>query len=225
MLPGQNAETQTNSDPSFNPSETAKNYDADTEASEWDSPERAQKLVEAFIGPGSLVLDIGTGTGQAVKGYRAKGAAVVGIDRDPAMLEEACINKELADEVRLGDINESLPIVDLAGEVDVAQAIGVLEFAADIGSVFDQVSTTLRTGGVFVFTVEALPAGPGTEKVESYPDAGVTVHRHTADEIETLLHENGFGLLHEESYGAYVRGDIEDGKVPYHLFLARKVTS
>lgn len=222
MVSDYGAEKQNNSDLILNPSETAKNYDADTAAGEWDSPERAQELVRAFVRPGSLVLDIGIGTGQAVKGYREKDAAVVGIDRDPAMLERVFLDNELADDVRLGDINEPLPIADLAGEVDVAQAIGVLEFAEDIGKVLEQVSTTLKPGGVFVFTVESLSARPKAKPTEFYPEANVTVYRHSTDEIEAVLAEKGFTIMSEEAYGAYMRGDIEDGKVPYNMFLARK---
>ena len=42
----------------------APTYDTDSKEAGWDSPERAQRLVEPFIASGVKVLDIGIGTGQ-----------------------------------------------------------------------------------------------------------------------------------------------------------------
>ena len=87
----------------------ALTYDNDALGAGWDSPIRAQRLVESFIVPGSLVLDVGIGTGLAVKGYQEKGASVIGIDHDPAMIETARAATGVTD-IRLGDVNRNLPI-------------------------------------------------------------------------------------------------------------------
>ncbi|MEO5690634.1 MAG: class I SAM-dependent methyltransferase [Candidatus Saccharimonadales bacterium] len=197
----------------------AEIYDAETTESGWDSPERTQRLVEQYVHEGSVVLDIGIGTGQTVRGYAEKGATVVGIDHDLDMLTVA---RSVAGELglmRQADINEPLPIADLVGKVDVAQAIGVLEFAKDLGDVVEQVRQTLVTDGVFVFTIETL-ANPYDGLRQQYAD--LTIYRHTAEEVRELLHGNGFGLLHDEAYDGYERGDTATNKVPYHIFLAQK---
>ena len=198
---------------------TAEVYDAETSESGWDSPERAQRLVEQYVHDGSVVLDIGIGTGQAVRGYVEKGAAIVGLDHDLDMLTVAESLTGKSGLMRQADINERLPIDDLAGTVDVAQAIGVLEFAEDLGGVVEQVRQTLVSGGVFVFTVETL-ANTFEDSTQQY--AELMIHRHTADEIRKLLRDKGFGLLYDEAYGGYERGDTATEKVPYHIFLAQK---
>lgn len=195
-------------------------YDKESKEAGWDSPERAQKLVEKYIVPGAKVLDIGIGTGQAVKGYADKGATIIGLDHDQAMLTAAQQVVGESGQLRQADINKVLPVSDLVGQVDVAQAVGVLEFAQDIGNVFTQVNKAQKNGSVFVFTAEILGSG-GTQAEAStaYPEAGVVVHRHTVDEINKLLIQSGYTLTKYDSYGAYER---DGGKVPYTIFMAKK---
>lgn len=197
----------------------AHDYDTDSKEAGWDSPARAQKLVEPFIVSGAKVLDIGIGTGQAVSGYADKGATVIGLDHDQAMLDSA---HEVVGEygsLRLADINSQLPISDLEGSIDVAQAVGVLEFAKDLPSVFGQVYGSLKEDGVFAFTSELIDGIRTTEPETHYDDIDVTVYRHTPDEIANLLEQAGFQLLHIESYDGYERGG---SAVPYGIFLAQK---
>lgn len=198
-------------------------YDIDSHQAEWNSPEKALKLVENYIHEGATVLDIGVGTGQSIEGYPEKGVNVVGIDNDKDMLDAAGEVTGGSGEMRQADINEHLPVEDLEGRVDVAQAIGVLEFAEDIDRVFDQVNSTLKVGGVFVFTVETRgQASSQLPEVEHYPGADVTVYRRTPEEIYDLLSEKELTLLYDESYEGYDRGDMDGAKVPYHIFLASK---
>lgn len=197
-------------------------YDAESAKAGWDSPERAQELVGEFIHEGSNVLDIGIGTGQAVKGYKEKGARIIGIDRDEGMLQAAQETAGDAGVMRLGNINEQLPIEDLEGQADAVQIIGALEFAENIEDVFDQVEPTLNEGGVFVFTVETPEDDEMNKRSEYFPGADVTVYRHSPEEIHELLSDKGLTLLHEETYGGYDRGDMNGAKVPYRIFLAQK---
>lgn len=194
-------------------------YDTDSKEAGWDSPERIQKLVESRVTAGSKVLDIGIGTGFAVNGYADRGATVIGLDHDQAMLDAA---HEVVGEngsLRLADINAQLPIDDLEGSVDVAQAVGVLEFAKDLPSVFGQVYGSLKEDGVFAFTSELIDEVQTLEPETHYDDIDVTVYRHTPDEIADLLEQSGFRLLHTEGYDGYERGVAA---VPYGIFLAQK---
>lgn len=201
------------------PSETlAPTYDTDSKEAGWDSPERAQRLVEPFIVSGAKVLDIGIGTGQVVSGYADKGATVIGLDYDSAMLESARPVIGENGSLRQADINKELPIADLESSVDVAQAVGVLEFAEDLPNVFGQVHRSLKDNGVFVFTSELLDEY-SPESQTYYPDLNITVYRHSPEEIKSLLEKSGFSLEDIDLYNGYERG----GKsVPYGLFLAQK---
>lgn len=193
-------------------------YDTDSKEAGWDSPERAQRLVEPFIVSGAKVLDIGIGTGQAVSGYADKGATVIGLDHDQAMLDTAQSVVGENGVLRQADINKELPIADLENSVDVAQAIGVLEFAEDLPSIFEQVHKSLKDNGVFVFTSELLD-DDSHELQTHYDDIDVTVHRHYPEEITSFLEESGFSLVDIDLYDGYKRG----GKsVPYGIFLAQK---
>lgn len=201
------------------PSETlAPTYDTDSKEAGWDSPERAQRLVESFVVSGAKVLDIGIGTGQAVSGYAEKGATVIGLDHDQAMLESARPVVGENGSLRRADINKELPITDLENSVDVAQAVGVLEFAEDLPSVFEQVHRSLKDNGVFVFTSELLDENI-PESQTHYPELDITVYRHSPEEIKSLLEKSGFSLEDIDLYNGYER---DSKSVSYGLFLAQK---
>lgn len=165
------------------------------------------------------MLDIGIGTGLAVRGYADKGATVIGLDHDQAMLDTAqAVVGELGS-LRLADINAQLPIDDLEGSIDVAQAVGVLEFAKDLPNVFKQVYKALKDDGVFVFTSE-LVEDYHPQPQTYYPELDITVYRHSVEEIKQLLDESGFSLMDADPYDGYERGDKN---VPYAMFLAQKI--
>ena len=197
----------------------AYDYDTDSKQAGWDSPERVQKLVESRVTAGSRVLDIGIGTGLAVNGYADRGATVIGLDHDQAMLDAAQSVVGENGSLRQADINGLLPIDDLEGSVDVAQAVGVLEFAKDLPSVFGQVYGSLKEDGVLAFTSELINGVQTLEPETHYDDIDVTVYRHTPDKIADLLEQSGFQLVHAEDYDGYERGG---SAVPYGIFLAQK---
>lgn len=197
--------------------EPSASYDIESAQAEWGSLERAQELAENYVRDGSNVLDIGIGTGQSVAGYMEKGARIIGIDRDESMLESAQNITGEAGAMRLGDINEQLPVEDLEGQVDVVQAIGVLEFAEDIEGVFDQVVPTIKEGGVFVFTVET-PGGDGSGSPERLLEMDNRIS-HSPEEIYKLLTSKSLDLVREEAYGG---GDADSEKVSRRIFLAQK---
>ncbi len=193
-------------------------YDTDSKEAGWDSPERAQKLVEPFVVSGARVLDIGIGTGQAVSGYADKGATVIGLDHDQAMLDTAQSVVGENGSLRRADINSELPIGDLENSIDVAQAVGVLEFAEDLPSVFEQVHKSLKDNGVLVFTSELLDEYT-PESQTHYSELDITVYRHSPEEITSFLEKSGFSLVDIDLYNGYERG----GKsVSYGIFLAQK---
>lgn len=134
-----------------NPDTSASTYDQESLESGWDSPKRAQELVKECVTEGTIVVDICIGTGQAVKGYAEKGAYVIGIDHDSEMLQKAQNVVGHNGRMIQADINAPLNLGDFAGKVDVAQAIGSLEFAKDLDATIEKVGSLLKTSGVFFY--------------------------------------------------------------------------
>lgn len=193
-------------------------YDTDSKEAGWDYPERPQRLVEPFVESGAKVLDIGIGTGQSVSGYADKAATIIGLDHDQAMLDTTQSVVGENGVLRQADINKELPIADLENSIDVAQAVGVLEFAEDLPSVFEQVHRSLKDSGAFVFTTELLE-DYNPESQTHYPELDITVYRHSPEEIKSLLKKSGFSLGDADLYDGYERS----GKsVPYGIFLTQK---
>ena len=115
-----------------------------------------EALVErAEIGPGSTVVDVGTGTGFVAAGLAGRAAQVVGVDNSPAML--AVARKNLAslgaDNVTLieQDLN-ALPLPD--DSADVAVANMVLHHALDPAAMLAEMARVVSPGGRVAVTDE-----------------------------------------------------------------------
>lgn len=108
-------------------------------------------LASLDVRPGQTVLDIGCGPGTDLARLAdavGEGGSVIGVDREPRMLEEA--RRRLADvpnvELLLGDVH-GLPMPD--GGVDRARADRVLQHVADPAKAVQEVRRALRPGGLF----------------------------------------------------------------------------
>src|SRR4030095_11344767 len=107
------------------------------------------------VGPGARVLDAGCGNGRYAVGLARRGYAVTGVDRSPALLDEARARiDEAAMSVRLeaGDLLALPP-----GPVyDAVVCRGVLnDIVANIerATVFGALARVLRPGGILLFDV------------------------------------------------------------------------
>ncbi len=103
------------------------------------------------IEPGSVVLDLGCGTGTDLliaAQMSGPDVAVVGVDMTPAMLDRA---RESARQMELENVElhesliESLPLEDAS--VDVVISNGVIDLVPDKDAVFDEIDRVLRPGG------------------------------------------------------------------------------
>jgi SAM-dependent methyltransferase len=122
-------------------------------AGRWDGLRR-DLFGDAFLLPTLLSLvdsdlvvgDLGCGTGEALAALAPVAGRVIGVDREPAMLEAA--GQRLSGvpnvDLRLGSL-VALPLKD--AELDVALLMLVLHHVEDLQQAFAEVSRTLRPGG------------------------------------------------------------------------------
>ena len=108
--------------------------------------DRAAELVTLLDPrPGERILDLGCGTGRLTAVIASRGASVVGVDRDAAMIEAA--REQFPDvEFAIGD-GEAL---DLAGPFDAVFSNAALHWMTRPEVVLHGVARLLRPGGRFV---------------------------------------------------------------------------
>lgn len=114
----------------------------------------AQHVVDrARLGPGEVVVDLGTGTGTAAGLARGEGRRVIGLDAAPGMLDIA--RSELADVELVEASFDDLPFDDAS--IDVVLAVHALLFADDRAGVLGEWLRVTRPGGRLSLSVP----GPG----------------------------------------------------------------
>ncbi len=166
----------------------------DNLAESWDAQEdylpnqiRLGKFIEKLnIPKGSIILDIGTGTGIAMDPLqRAAGSAgkVVGIDLSGKMLRKAQRNHR---NLILGDCHE-LPLPD--DSVDVVFGFSVVPHIDDVELLIRQTSRVLKPGGSF-YILHFM----SREVINDFHrKAGTAVERDTLPccrELDSLANEN-----------------------------------
>jgi ubiquinone/menaquinone biosynthesis C-methylase UbiE len=111
---------------------------------------RAAAIAAAGISPGSLVADVGTGTGFLAEAALDAGAGVIGVDVSEGMLAQ--VTKRFAGrafEARQGD-TDALPLA--SGEADAVVANMVLHHAPDPPGAIREMARVLKPGGRLVIT-------------------------------------------------------------------------
>jgi len=124
------------------------------------APEILRELA-ALVMPGAkrlTILDLGCGTGLAGQAFADLAAAIDGIDLSPAMIEKARALR-LYRTLTVGDIESAL-----AGgaDYDLILAADTLVYLGDLAATFAGAARRLKSGGFFLFTVEA-SSGPDFE--------------------------------------------------------------
>jgi len=126
-------------------------------------PGRLAALLEAMA-PGrrfAAALDLGCGTGLMAEAIRDRVDRLDGVDLSPAMVAEARA-KGLYDGLAVGEL-----VADLDGRAeasfDLVIAADVFCYLGDLAPAFRAVARGLRSGGLFVFSVEALEDEAGDE--------------------------------------------------------------
>ena len=91
------------------------------------------------------VLDVGSGTGRFTAELQQRGAEVVAVDNDLAMV--SVTRTKHISPIVIGDAAH-LPFA--SGSIDVAFAVTVCEFVDDVGAVFAELARVVRPNGQFV---------------------------------------------------------------------------
>jgi ubiquinone/menaquinone biosynthesis C-methylase UbiE len=130
----------------------------DSVAGQWDDMRRQffgegvrrAAIAAAQIGPGSVVADVGTGTGFLAEAALEAGSRVIGIDASEGMLEQ--VRRRFSGksfEARTGDV------ADLPLETDSTDAVlanMVLHHAPDPPRAIREMTRALKPGGTLVIT-------------------------------------------------------------------------
>lgn len=130
------------------------------------------------------ILDLGCGTGLAGKLFRPLAKKLIGIDLSEKMLSIAK-QKNIYNELLQGDINESIKKYT---ELDLVIAAEILVYVGNLDKIFMQLTTVLKAGGMFAFTIE---------KTWSYPYELQKTARfsHTKKYIQELADKYHFKVL------------------------------
>ncbi|UCM86578.1 class I SAM-dependent methyltransferase [Streptomyces marincola] len=149
------------SDPVAPYAHTSQHHDAteDWVRRDWQEPSQLQKadFIEEIWSEGDApvneALDLCCGTGLTLVAMTQRGYRVTGLDRSPAMLEQAARKLEPEDRERL--VLATLPDIPLRKEFDAAYSTGgALNYLPNDTSLlrtFEAVHRVLRPGGTFVF--------------------------------------------------------------------------
>ena len=162
-------------------------------------------IADMVAAPGHRVLDLGCGTGGVALACAARGADVIGIDRNPGMLEVAR-SKPTA---RLPGKVEWLELAaaevgDRVAERTLDAAVACLSFSElsrdEQAYVLEVLRTRLRPGGALVIADEVVPQGRLRSiayRLRRLPVAAVTyiltqARTHPLDDPTSLVAREGF---------------------------------
>ncbi len=130
---------------------------------------------------GLRIVDLGCGTGLAVRGVRAMAEDITGIDVSPAMAHTARAirvnDRALFDRVLEEDITKLTIGETVLGEADIILCCNTAQFVGDLQSLLALLGAKLKPGASVLLTIEPFntPAGFGvnidTGRFGHHPDA------------------------------------------------------
>jgi predicted TPR repeat methyltransferase len=168
----------------------AKFFDANLQALGYRAPELLSSMLASVLDPAARldILDAGCGTGLCGPLLRPVAQRLTGVDLSAKMIELA----------RERGGYDDLVVEDLCtfmsshpAHFDTLVAADTLEYFGNLTEVCTAAATALRPGGLFLFTVEALPDdAPDPYKLEVH---GRFAHR--TDYVRECLQATGFDVL------------------------------
>jgi predicted TPR repeat methyltransferase len=130
----------------------AGNYDETLEGWDYRAPVQAAEMLQTAIPAGSVLLDVGCGTGLTGLGLRAAGfvGPIDGIDLSPASLREA-ERHDVYRSLTAMDL-QTLPLPILDDAYDALLCVGVLTYIPDSEGVLREFARGVRSGGRILIT-------------------------------------------------------------------------
>ena len=177
-----------------------------------------------FVHPQESLLDIGIGTGLGSQHFARAGLDIFGVDGSAAMLQ-VCRAKGFAKELKQFDLEQNpWPYADAS--FNHAIACGLFHFFGDLAPLFAEVARLVEPEGIFAFTVMSDSATISQEDRQRgfSEDTGseITIYRHSADYLDTLLTATGFTRLKLVKFLVWSgRGDQDN---LFHACVARKLS-
>lgn len=190
----------------------AETFDSHLAFLDYRAPELVGEAVAETLGTRSLdtILDAGCGTGLCAVYLRPRTAHLEGVDLSAAMLERAKSRNAydaLHERELVAFIRERPAAYDMIVSADTFCYFG------DLTEVAEVTHRALRPGGIFVFTVEALPAAEGVPHKLTRTGR----YAHSAGHVGDVLGRAGFA---EPKFRAVVLRKEGGRPVHGHLVVA-----
>lgn len=167
-----------------------------------------ERVAEIAVTPGARILDLGCGTGGLSLACAARGARVVGIDKDPGMLEVAK-GKAASGDVEWIELG-AMEIEDRFEPETFDAVVSCLMFSElfpeEREYVLSQAAGLLVPDGLLVVADEVLPPSAPKRFVRNlvrWPLAAATwlatqTTTHAVEDLSGLISKAGFQDVHEE---------------------------
>lgn len=172
----------------------AEGRDRGMEERHWHTAKEA--LARMPVAAGDTVLDLGTGSGYALRALRERSIGRgYGIDASPEMVGNAA-SYTADDRIAFlrGDF-EALPFAD--DSIDHAFSMEAIYYAADPVDVLRELGRVLRPGGTFYCAVDFYADNPHTAEWTDYVDIEMT--RWSRDDYRQRFREAGFHVAEQQA--------------------------
>lgn len=167
--------------------EFAETFDAKLEELSYQAPELLAEALKRHVDATDLrILDAGCGTGLCAPYLRPMARKLDGVDLSEEMLALAK-KRKLYDRLNKAELTAALQT--RKNRYDVAVAADVFCYFGDLTAVFDAMASTVKTDGLFAFTLET------HRKAKDY-DLGISGrYTHSAKYVRKCLAQSGFDLI------------------------------
>jgi predicted TPR repeat methyltransferase len=180
----------------------AEGYDQSEAANKYQAGKVMFDLIKPHVTAATpVVVDLGCGSGIAVRPWRSIASNIHGVDVTPAMAELASAatheQKKLFDKVNVGDAR-ILPTEITAASADIVLAVNMAQFVGNLAPVMQSAASSLKPGGIFAITTEPTKSASGFGLVTETSRFG-----HSPAYVKQVASDAGFTLLKESAVQLY----------------------